>query len=318
MLACLQVSPSVIAVTETWLNDLTSDQVNISGYTFHSNHRINKSGGGTGLYLLNTLEYKIRSDCNCSDPDSIESLFAEINNPKGKNIIVGSISRPHNQNHSSFNDRLCDILSKITRNNKLCYIAGDFNIDLLSCNEYAPTQEFVDSLFSHMFLPLINKPTRITAHSATLIDNIFTNNISDKVFNAILINDLSDHLPILSYLFDDSITIKNQSYKVTRNFNESNTNLFRSCLSETDWSEVLTEQDPNEAYNKFHAKYSELYDLCFPLEQTSNKYRKNLLSPWITKSLLTSIQKEKNYIKKLLSSPNPIPVNHTTKNTEIN
>jgi hypothetical protein len=91
MLACLQVSPSVIAVTETWLNDLTSDQVNISGYTFHSNHRINKSGGGTGLYLLNTLEYKIRSDCSCSDPDSIESLFAEINNPKGKNIIVGSI-----------------------------------------------------------------------------------------------------------------------------------------------------------------------------------------------------------------------------------
>jgi hypothetical protein len=166
MLACLQVSPSVIAITETWLNDLTSDQVNISGYTFHSNHRINKSGGGTGLYLLNTLEYKIRSDCNCSDPDSIESLFAEINNPKGKNIIVGSIYRPPNQNHSSFNDRLCDILSKITRNNKLCYIAGDFNIDLLSYNEYAPTQEFVDSLFSHMFLPLINKPTRITAHSA--------------------------------------------------------------------------------------------------------------------------------------------------------
>jgi hypothetical protein len=52
MLACLQISPSVIAVTETWLKDLTSDQVNISGYTFHSNHRNNKYGGGTGsLYI---------------------------------------------------------------------------------------------------------------------------------------------------------------------------------------------------------------------------------------------------------------------------
>ena len=169
-------------------------------------------------------------------------------------------------------------------------------LTLLSYNEYAPTQKFVDSLFSHMFLPLINKSTRITAHSATLIDNIFTNNISDKVFNAILINDMSDHLPILSYLFDDSIAIKNRPYKVTRNFNESNTNLFRSCLSETDWSEVLTEQDPNEAYNKFHAKYSELYDLCFPMEQTSDKYRKNLLSPWITKSLLISIKKKEKII----------------------
>jgi hypothetical protein len=65
----------------------------------------------------------------------------------------------------------------------------------------------------------------------------------------------------------------------------------------------LTEQDPNEAYNKFHAKYSELYDLCFPLEQTSNKHRKNVLSPWITKCLLTSIKKRKKLYKKLFSSP---------------
>jgi hypothetical protein len=58
-----------------------------------------------GHYILNTLEYKIRSDCNCSDPDSIKYLFAEIINPKGKNITVGSIYRPPNQNHSSLNDR---------------------------------------------------------------------------------------------------------------------------------------------------------------------------------------------------------------------
>ena len=33
----------------------------------------------------------------------------------------------------------------------------------------------MDSLFSHMFFPLITKPTtRLTANSATLIDNIFT------------------------------------------------------------------------------------------------------------------------------------------------
>ena len=56
MLACQQALPSVIAVTETRLNDLTSDQVHIPGYNFHSNHRTNQSGGGTGLYyvLLNT------------------------------------------------------------------------------------------------------------------------------------------------------------------------------------------------------------------------------------------------------------------------
>ena len=64
MLARLQALPSVIAVTETWLNDLTADQVNIPGYNFHSNHRTDKYGGGTSLYLLNSLEYKIRFHCN--------------------------------------------------------------------------------------------------------------------------------------------------------------------------------------------------------------------------------------------------------------
>ena len=64
MLVCLQALPYVIAVTETWLNDSTFDQVHIPSYNFHSIHRVGKTGGGTGLYLLNSFEYKIRSEFN--------------------------------------------------------------------------------------------------------------------------------------------------------------------------------------------------------------------------------------------------------------
>ena len=49
---------SVIGISETWLNDHTSDQVNITGYNFISNHRTSKIGGGIGLYLLHHFEYK--------------------------------------------------------------------------------------------------------------------------------------------------------------------------------------------------------------------------------------------------------------------
>jgi hypothetical protein len=129
-------------------------------------------------------------------------------------------------------DKVCNILSVISKNKKLCYVTGDYNLDLLCCNDHTSTQEFVKNLFSYIFIPLINKPTQITAHSATLIDIIFTNNLSDKVLSSILINDISDHLPILSYLFDDSVVLKNQLYKPTRNYNEANINSFRTCLSE--------------------------------------------------------------------------------------
>ena len=71
-LANMQKSFSVIGVTETWLNGLTSDLM--PGYSFVSNHRKSKIGGGIGLYLKNNLQYKISSECIYSNPDVIESL----------------------------------------------------------------------------------------------------------------------------------------------------------------------------------------------------------------------------------------------------
>ena len=38
---------------------------------------------------------------------------------------------------------------------------GDFNLDLLQYNHNTPTQEFIDTLFSFAFIPLISNPTRL-------------------------------------------------------------------------------------------------------------------------------------------------------------
>ncbi|CAB3992540.1 Hypothetical predicted protein [Paramuricea clavata] len=59
LLINLRTSVSVIRVSETWLNELTCDQVNIPEYNFVSNHRSSKIGGGVGLYLHNNLKYKM-------------------------------------------------------------------------------------------------------------------------------------------------------------------------------------------------------------------------------------------------------------------
>lgn len=47
----MQTPPSVIDVTETWINDATSKLANITGYNFFSNHRISESGVRVGIYL---------------------------------------------------------------------------------------------------------------------------------------------------------------------------------------------------------------------------------------------------------------------------
>ena len=79
----------MIGISETWLNDTTQDLVNLPGYSFLSNHRTTKPGGGVGLYLQNDFEYKVLPESNFSDPDVIESLFVEINVPNGKKNYSG-------------------------------------------------------------------------------------------------------------------------------------------------------------------------------------------------------------------------------------
>ena len=48
-----------------------------------------------------------------------------------------------------------------------------FNINLLNRNIDKSTSNFVDTLYSHVFFPTINSPTRITANSKTLTENMF-------------------------------------------------------------------------------------------------------------------------------------------------
>ena len=72
---------------------------------------------------------------------------------------------------------------------------GDFNIDLIKHDTHQPTSDFLDLMYTHNMIPLIRKPTRVTAQTASLIYHIFTNKFSDA-FNhhqGILCATFTDH-----------------------------------------------------------------------------------------------------------------------------
>ena len=58
-------------------------------------------------------------------------------------------------------------------------------------------KSYCNTAFSHYFIPIKNKPTRVTNHNATIIDHILTNSFNSKIDNGILKFDISDHFPIL-------------------------------------------------------------------------------------------------------------------------
>ena len=86
-----------------------------------------------------------------------------------------------------------------------------------------------------MFFPAITLPTRITSHSATLIDNIFSNDIDQYIFSGLILSDISDHLPIFVISNDNEPLTDEASYTVFRDKIEKNKNEFRNRLHDINW-----------------------------------------------------------------------------------
>ena len=89
--------------------------------------------------------------------------------------------------------------------------------------------KYLDNVFSHGFVPMITKPTRVTQSSATLIDHIYSNNIEYSSSSGVIITDIADHFGIFH-----SISGKNQPdrtrYNFTLSFSNANLTKFKTYL----------------------------------------------------------------------------------------
>ena len=119
----------------------------------------------------------------------------EVINQK-RNVVIGVIYRPPNGNVEQFTLQLSGILDQIKSENKICYLLGDYNINLFSMEKHIPTSEFIENKFSYEFIPCINKPTRDTGGTATLIDIIYCNHTSETEMTGLFYTNISDHYPI--------------------------------------------------------------------------------------------------------------------------
>ena len=87
------------------------------------------------------------------------------------------------------------LLSKLSNERKPCFLAGDFNINLLNLETNSETEKYFEEITNKNFMPLITSPTRITSKSKTLIDNILCNQFSKEVISGNLTVGISDHIP---------------------------------------------------------------------------------------------------------------------------
>ena len=175
------------------------------------------------------LNFKLREDLsiNC---DAIQSLSIKISSTKSKNIILNTIYRPPNGDMKQCETYFKDVFSKNGKNLKNIVLAGDFNINFLDFETNKNVQDFLNLMFRYNMIPLTNKPTRVTRHSANAIDHIITNSVTghNDFKSAIIKTGLSDHFPIVFAIKTNETTqrpVIKSNYK--RSYCEKNIGKFK-------------------------------------------------------------------------------------------
>jgi hypothetical protein len=297
----LPIRFTVLAFSETWATDINYDQFNIPGYKCLSRPREDKTGGGVSLYIQDHILFKDRSDLSDYVSNDCESAFIELNDVFDCKIIVGVVYRPPGNDLAAFNSSFNNLQTKLSFLKCKCFIAGDFNVNLLNWGNHQETEQFLNNALSNSSYPVITLPTRFCDTNSTLIDNIFINNIiEDYVSCILLLQDISDHLPI----FYIACNLVNQrplpKFIVSRHrdFSDESIVRFNNSLSQFDWNTVCVSEDVNVSYNNFINIYETMYNTCFPIKTRRLKIRHQNRKPWITNSILKSIKRKNNlYVK---------------------
>ena len=179
----------IVFLTETWLKDDKVNAFQIPNYNLFYKNRQNAAGGGVAIYIKDIFVCTSIAGYNDYFATFCEANFVEvIKLTSARKCVIGCIYHPPSGDVNLFNNMLEKFFSEIHQN-KPFILSGDFNIDLLNFDTFSPCANFVDLLLSYNILPTINKPTRVTSHSATLIDNILvSSDFIEHIISSTIIN----------------------------------------------------------------------------------------------------------------------------------
>lgn len=262
----------IIALSETWLKDNPQlmEYVSIPGYATEFRHREDIKGGGVGvgLYIKVDIKYKRRLDIEKLHPE-LEHLWLEV---PGRNIhskaLVGVMYRSIRMlSTAKWLESLESLLSQLTVTwDGMLILTGDMNIDMLQA-ENSLTKQYQCILDVFGLHQVIEKPTRVTKSSKTLIDHLITNfpqRIADT--GIIPCSIVSDHDGIYA-----SINVRvprfEARHKYIRDIKSLNESLFIEDFSTLPLSVIAYSDDPDEQLESLTSLFVECLERHAPLRR---------------------------------------------------
>ena len=263
----------------------------LEGYRFLKRNRPVGKGGGEAVYITDKLKFVIREDLEMK---GIECLWLEIILEKAKNFLVGVIYRPPDNSlytNKDFNQDLNLMLSNVNKCSLETIILGDLNVNFLVKNDHKD----IKNIFNvQSFDQIIQKPTRVTENTSSLIDVVFTNQPKQISNQDVFALSLSDH---------DCVgcirKVNNARYEpktiTCRNYSNYNPANLCNKLEEVDWFDFYNSRCPNKAWQLMK---DILYKSFAEEAPFIRKRVKGRYCPWLTADIKIHMNERDQLLRK--------------------
>lgn len=268
---------TVVALQETW--SLMGARQMPGFQPIIAKTRSKKGGGGVAFLVKQGTNFKLL------DSPFVEGVFESISISvifQGKLTQLINVYKPPGSLNRTFLNFATISMSQ-TRLPKV--LLGDLNIDFLKVENSDVNAHFCGLEMG----PLIDKPTRVTSNSSSLIDQIFCQRRDLTGF--IMESDCSDH-----YTTGMRARKKDYKTKITQEVcaplqDPRSLNYLKQFLSCVNWSPVLNDNSIR-SFDSFESIMQEATQICCPV--TAKAAATAPKEPWFSRGLMTSrFKKEK-------------------------
>ena len=297
-IANLDKSFDFFCFNETNLKSDVLHDYEIDGYNSYHLHSIpgKLKGSGLAIYCRNTMKFKAEKSLTFRNT-FFECLGGKLNCDIGTVNIVVIYRYCRTDRHNDCINELTSIVQKVSHQPTI--MLGDFNYDVLNCDNNSCVSDYVDTFMCAGFAPLINKPTHLKGNSTSSIDQVWCNIISEKCSSGVINVSTSNHLPIFTSIAtcadsivgeDDpkSIRIHNINSKTIDKFSIELTNL------QSKYANILPSDNCEDDFNQFYSDLLNSYNKCF-LDNIEITSKRNFINkPWMSVGLAMSSKTKNN------------------------
>lgn len=274
----------VLCISETWLQTNTPNgYVEIPNYTIYRCD--NGRGAGVCMYVHSTLKSSV-INLDVPRPKGVEDVWVKIQSRKWPAIIIGCVYRHPKALVTSF-DYIEEVFRIICLREKSVFILGDFNDDMMTQGN-----KISKLIKNNKLTQIIDKPTRTTSTSATLLDLIITNKPDVILSQDVVPQVIADH-DLISAVLNIRKPRKLPMEKTFRKLKNYDKDTFCSLLLNNvhHMKNIFLTDNVNKQVDIFNDVFINCLNMCAPLV---TKAVKGKPTPWMNDDIREAMKHRDN------------------------